>query len=166
MRERSSGAGETRVIRYTLWRAAAMVPCGMLLALFAAVALYQPSSSLALILSFLVVLAICWIASRSIRLEITETLVRALQGGVRGHPNLEALRGEIREIHYYPMRISFQGEDRQPVMEPYPNWTLKQVLEVADLLGVPLYDHRGLLHLEELAVGRMVTRGRSDNSGS
>jgi hypothetical protein len=144
-----------------------MVSIGTALALCAAATLYQPNFGLPLLLSIPAMLMVAiWLYSRLIRLEITETLVRALQGGVRGHPNLEALRGEIREIHYYPMRISFQGEDRQPVMEPYPNWTLKQVLEVADLLGVPLYDHRGLLHLEELAVGRMVTRGRSDNSGS
>jgi hypothetical protein len=143
-----------------------MVSIGATLALGVAATLYRPSFGLPLLLSIPAVLLVAiWLYSRLIRLEITETLVRALQGGVRGHPNLEALRSEIREIHYYPMRISFQGEDLRPVMEPYPNWTLKQVLKVADLLGVPLYDHRGLFHLEELAVGRIVTRGRLNCTG-
>jgi hypothetical protein len=60
----------------------------------------------------------------------------------KGRGDLEVPRSEIREIHFYRGQIIFRGPDRKPVMEPVPQWPLKQMREVADVLGVPLYDHR------------------------
>jgi hypothetical protein len=39
-----------------------------------------------------------------------------------------------------------------------PNWSLKQMLEVADELGVPLYDHRRWLGLRSANIGRLANR--------
>jgi hypothetical protein len=96
-------------------------------------------------------------------MEVTPTLVRARQGRWHGQPDLEASRVEICEIHYCPSRIIFQGTHGQSLMEPYPHWTLEQVLQVAELLDVPVYDRRGRLHLQELAVGRLVRGDSSDD---
>ena len=95
-------------------------------------------------------------AARSIRLEITESVVRARQGKWRGHPDLEVPRNDIRAIHYFPRIISFRGPDDEPFMRIDSNYTLSQVRTVAELLRVPLYDHKRWLGLREASMGRLV----------
>lgn len=99
-----------------------------------------------------------WLLMRPIRLEITETEVRARQGWARAPlGKKEALRSEIRSIHYLPGRFSFQGADGQPLMEPVDIWTVRDMVKAAEELRVPLYDDRvGLLKVRELREGRLV----------
>lgn len=95
-------------------------------------------------------------AARSIRLELTESVVRAWQGKWRGHPDLEVPRNEVRAIHYFPRVISFRGPDDEPFMRIDSNYTLSQMRTVAELLRVPLYDHKRWLGLREAGMGRLV----------
>jgi|SRR6516165_4552790 len=89
-------------------------------------------------------------------LEITESVVRAKQDWFL--PENQVARSEITAIHYFPSLISFRGPDHKPIMKVRPNWTLRQMLGVADELGVPLYDHRRWLGLRRARIGRLVNR--------
>ena len=100
-----------------------------------------------------------WLGMRPARLEITETEVRARHGLSRAPlGKTEALRSEIRSIHYRPSQISFRGVDGQPLMEASDLWTVADMVKAAAELRVPLYDDRveGLLRARELSEGRLV----------
>jgi hypothetical protein len=100
-----------------------------------------------------------WLGTRPARLEITETEVRARHGWSPGPPGKkEALRSEIRSIHYRPRQVSFRGADGQPLMEASDMWTVADMVKAAAELRVPLYDDRveGLLRARELSEGRLV----------
>ena len=148
-------------IRVKVWQAGTVVALGIVTSLCVVLVAFDPGAWPLLIGPLLVLPLGFWRWSLVMRLEVTPTVVRARAGGWRGQQDLEAPRIEICEIHYCPSRIVFQGTHKQPLMEPYPHWTLKQVLQVADLLDVPVYDHRGRFHLQELPAGRLV---RADSS--
>lgn len=136
----------------------AALPCMALM-------LYEPGSYPLLICLALVFLMVCF-QSQRILLEVTPAVVRARQGRFRGRPDLEVDRVEICRIDYCPGRLMFRGTHGQSLMAPYPFWTLEQVVQVADVLDVPVYDRRGKFRLrtltrEELAEGRLV---KSDSS--
>lgn len=141
MRERSSGTGEL-TIRYKIWQTKPMIWIAVATALYVALAVYESAS---------------W----PVLLEVTPSVVRARQGRVRGRPDLKAARTDVCEIRYCPRRIVFGGSHGQSLMAPYPFWTLDQVMEVAGVLDVPVYDCRGKFRLktltaEELGAGRLV----------
>jgi hypothetical protein len=117
---------------------------------------FQPSSAMVLLACFVLLCLMAWARTIPVRLEITETEVRARQGRWRGQPDVAALRGEIRAIRYYPARISFRDANDEPLMEPEPHWTVRQMVRVAIEVGVPLYDHKGALGVEELSEGRLA----------
>jgi hypothetical protein len=147
-------------IRYKVLRASTVVSYGTAGALFVALVVYQPGAWPTLLGLVLVFLIVC-LRARSMLLEVTPTVVRARQGRVGGRPDVEAPRVEIYEIRYCPRRIRFMGPSGRSLMNPYPLWTLEQVIRVAEVLDVPVYDHRGRFRLqtltrEELAVGRLV----------
>jgi hypothetical protein len=125
-------------------------------------AVLQPHQVLVLVASAIGVAIIGWARLRAVRLEITESEVCAKQGWYL--PEKKAARSEIRSIHYFPRLISFHGPDRQPVMKIAPNWTLRQMLEVADELAVPLYDHRRWLGLRSVTMGRLVNHSAPSQS--
>ena len=101
------------------------------------------SSSLAGLGTFVGLAVLCWLMLRPIRLEITETQVRAKEGWSRAPlGKKEAFRSEIRSIHYAPKRFSFLGADGQPLMETSGIWTLPDMVKAAEVLRVPLYDDR------------------------
>src|ERR1700684_2940289 len=106
----------------------------------------------------LVAALMVWLLMRPIRLEITETEVRAREGWAQGPlGKKEALRSEIRSIHYAPGRFSFRGSDGQPLMETSDIWTVRDMVKAAAELGVPLYDNRlGRLGAREASAGRLV----------
>lgn len=95
-------------------------------------------------------------AVRSIRMEVTETMVRVKRGWLRGNPVREVARSRIRAIHYYPKTITFCGEAGGPIMRTKAEWSLKQVIAVATELQVPVYDNRRFLHLLPTRAGRVV----------
>jgi hypothetical protein len=106
-----------------------------------------------------VMTAMVWLGTRTARLEITETEVRARHGWSPGPVGKkEAFRSEIRSIHYRPRQVTFRGADGQPLMEISDMWTLGDMVKTSAQLRVPLYDDRveGLLRAQELSEGRLV----------
>jgi hypothetical protein len=164
MRELPSGTGEL-AIRCTIWKTKPIIRFAVVTALIVTTEVYQSSFNLPLLLSpSLIFLLVCF-HMRAVLLEVTPSVVRARQGRVRGRPDLEASRAEICAIRYCPRRIVFGGTHGQSLMAPYPFWTLEQVVQVAGVLDVPVYDCRGrfrfkTLTAEELGDGRLV-RGDS-----
>jgi hypothetical protein len=126
-----------------------LIPAGFLLG--------SPTAAIGPVI-LLVAALMVWLLMRPIRLEITETEVRARQGWSQGPlGKKEALRSEIRSIHYAPNRFSFRGADGQPLMETSDMWTVADMVKAAEKLGVPLYDNRlGRLGAREASEGRLV----------
>jgi hypothetical protein len=102
------------------------------------------------------VVFITWVATRRVRLEITDSVVLVRQGGWRGNPDKQAPRNAITAIHVFPMVISFRGPDKKPIMMIVPNYTPRQMLRVAKVLDVPLYDHRRWFGLRQIHLGRLI----------
>jgi hypothetical protein len=144
-------------IRPGFWRIGTVIPLGILACMcVTAAVIWWSHQGWALLIALVLVVLMAEARSLPVRLEITGTMVRARQGRWRGQPDVEAPRSEIREIHYYPMRISFWGAGDKPLMEPEPHWTVRQMVKVAAELGVPLYDHKGRLGVEEISEGELV----------
>lgn len=99
-----------------------------------------------------------WLLSRPVRLEITETEVRAKEGWTYAPPGKkQAVRSEIRSIHAVPRQFSFRGADGQSLMETSPTWTVQDMVKAARELQVPLYDDRiGQLKARERNKARLV----------
>ena len=137
------------------------VLCAILEGMFIALAVIRPDQALLVLVGGpLLISVIGWARWRAVRLEIAESVVRARQGWYL--PDKQVDRSEISAIHYFPSVISFRGPDRKPIMKIAPNYTLRQMLEVADVLAVPLYDHQRWLGLREVSTGRLVnSSGRS-----
>jgi hypothetical protein len=133
----------------------------ILAGMFIAAAVYRPGQALGLLAGAVLVVVIGWVRVRAVRLEITDSTVRVKQG--RFLPEKEAARSDITAIHYFPSLISFRGPDDEPMMKVAPNWTLRQMLEVAGELGVPLYDHRRWLGLRRISTGRLVNHPAPGN---
>ena len=89
-------------------------------------------------------LLLYWFTTRRVRLEITETEVRAEEGGWSRAPlgKGEAFRSEIRSIHYAPKRYTFCGADGQAVMVISNTWTMPDMMKAAEVIGVPPYEDR------------------------
>lgn len=153
-------------IRPGFWRRSTLIPLAVMAVLCVAGVVYQPSSAVMVLVSFVLICLMTWAVPLLASLEITGTTVKARQAHWRGQPDVEASRSEIRSIHYYPMRISFRGSDGSPLMEPEPHWTVRQMAAVAAELGVPLYSYSGRLGLEELSEGRLVYDPVSDRGVS
>ena len=143
-------------------RPSGVIACAALLAMLTALAVIQPSLALWMLVTAIVVAIIIWAQLRAVRLEITDSVVRVKQGWYASE--LQVARSEIRAIHFFPALISFRGPDGKPIMKVGPNWTLRQMLEVADELAVPLYDHRRWLGLRSVTMGRLVNHSAPSQS--
>lgn len=132
------------------------ISCSVLVALCLAGALIWPAQALWALAIPVTVGFIAWVRTRPVRLEITESVVRAREGGFRGQPDKQVPRSEITGIHYFPMRISFRGPDQKPIMAIEPNYPVRTMLKVAAELKVPLYDHTRWLELRKVEMGRLV----------
>ena len=159
---RASGPdGGTMTVRPGYLRLTVVIPVvivgGLAIAIgVAQLTAHQPGQAVAGFAAPVVLCVLLRVATRSIRLEITQSVVRARQGRWRGHPDLEVPRNDVRAIHYFPRKISFRGPDNKPFMGIDPNYTLRQMKTVAALLGVPLYDHMRWRGLREVNMGRLV----------
>jgi len=138
------------------WGPSAVIWCAVLLGTLIAWAVIQPDQVLWVLATAVGVAVVGGARIRAVRLEITESVVRAKQDWFL--PENQVARSEITAIHYFPSLISFRGPDHKPIMKVRPNWTLRQMLGVADELGVPLYDHRRWLGLRRARIGRLVNR--------
>jgi hypothetical protein len=140
-------------VRVGVWRLSVVIPWTLLVGFFIAGAVISPNQAVAALTAPFLVALIAWLVVRRIRLEITESVVRARQGP-RGDKLVS--RSEVRAIHYLPRLISFRGPDGKPIMMIRPEWTLRQMGRVADELKVPLYDHRGWGGIRTVDKGRLV----------
>jgi hypothetical protein len=86
---------ETTVIRPAIWRPANVIPLAVLAGIFIMTGLFQPSSAVVLLVCFVLVFLMAWARTIPVRLEITETEVRARQGRWRGQPDVEAPRARF-----------------------------------------------------------------------
>lgn len=146
----------TVTIRSAFWTPGIIIAAALLEATFIVGAIIQPGQAL-MVLVFLPLLMclVGWLRLRSVRLEITESMVRVLQGWYE--PDEEAPRGDITAIHFFPRMISFRGPDvSEPIMMIVPNYTLRQMTLVAAELEVPLYDHTRWHGLRKVSRGRLV----------
>ena len=155
--------GGTMKVRPGNWRLGVVVPLALIGGVCLAIGVDQLASDQPAQASFAAavwtpVLFYCVInlVALRIRLEITDSVVRARQGRWRGHPDLEMPRNDVLAIHYFTQVISFRGPDDKPFMRIDCNYTLRQMRTVAELLGVRLYDHRRRLGLREVGIGRLV----------
>jgi hypothetical protein len=101
----------------------------ILAGMFIAAAVYWSGQALGLLPGALLTVVIGWIRVLGVRLEITGSTVRVKQGQFQ-HAK-EAARSDITAIHYFSNAISFRGPGDEPMMRAAPNWTLRQMLEVA-----------------------------------
>lgn len=153
--------GRTMTVRPGGWRLSVIVPFAFIWGLSIAIGLAnltvdQPVQTVAAFVGPVLLLLLLLLSARTIRLEITDSAVWARQGRWRGHRDLEVPRNDVRAIHYFTMVISFRGPDDEPFMRIGCDYTLRQMRTVAELLGVPLYDHRRWLGLREARIGRLV----------
>jgi hypothetical protein len=154
------------VIRPKLWRPGIVVPVGFVACISAAGAVSefvadQPGQAVAALMCPVVIMLIIGFRTRSVRLEITDSVVLARQGHSRAHPDKQAPRADIRAIHYFPRIISFRGQDKQPIMMIAPNYTLRQMTQVAAMLGVCLHDHTRWYGTRRVDRGRLVYQPES-----
>ena len=155
------GEIEKKTVRPGDWRLSIVVPGAIVGGLSIAIGVAklqvdQPGQAVLAFVGPVLLYLLVTALTRKVRLEITESVVRARQGGWRGHPDLEVPRSDVRVIHYFPRTIGFHGQDKKPIMRIDCNYTLRQMKTVAKLLGVPLYDHRRWLGLREVSKGRRV----------
>lgn len=100
---------------------------------------------------------ITWVATRRVRLEITDRVVLARQAGWHGHPDKQVPRDAVTAIHYFPQFISFRGPNKKDtIMMIVPNYTPRQMVKVARVLDVPLYNHSRRLGLQKVSIGRLM----------
>ena len=130
----------------------------ILAGVFIAYTVAVPRQWVPVILTAVGVVIIGWARLRVVRLEVTDSVVRAKQGWYQ--PEKQVARGDVRAIHVFPRLISFRGPDDKPIMMVAPNWSMRQMLEVADELRVPLFDHRRWHGLREVSVGRLANDPR------
>lgn len=134
-----------------------MIPLGILACIcVTSAAIWWSRQAWVMLVVLVLVVAMAEVRSLPVRLEITESVVRARQGGWRGQPDKEVSRNDIRSIHYFPMMISFRGPDNTPIMKTEPHWTLRQMLKVAGELKVPLYDHTRWYGTREAHMGQLA----------
>ena len=148
-------------IRPGLWRAVVMIPFGIVSGVCIAgavseIAVGNPGAAVLALLVPVAMLLVVEFRARSVRLEITDSVVLAKQGHWRGHPDMQAPRNEIRAIHYFPRIISFRGPDKKPVMMIDCNYTMRQMVRVAGVLKVPMYDHTRWFGMRTVDKGRLV----------
>lgn len=143
------------------WRASVSVPWAIVTVLSAGVGIAkfatdQPGQGLiGLAIPVLYYLLIRFV-SRSIRLEITESVVRARQGGGNGHRDREVPRHDVLAIHYFPRSIGFRGPGDDAFLKIRQEYTLRQMKTVAEFLRVPLYTHERALGARGTSEGRLV----------
>jgi threonine/homoserine/homoserine lactone efflux protein len=151
------------IIRPTFWRRRNTISVIVIGAICLSGMVFRPSapSSLLGLAAFVGLALVVWLAWRSVRLEITETKVRADEGAARGPMgSKEAFRSRIRSIHYAPKAFSFRGADGQSLIEASTVWTLQDMVRAAEVLGVPLYDDRvGLARPVKAGTGAGSRRG-------
>ena len=141
-------------VRPALWQPSIVIIWSVLFGMFIAAAVIWPGQAVEWLAFLPLVCLVGWVRVRAVRLEITDSVVRARQGWYL--PDKQVPRSQIRAIHYYPDVISFRGPDHKPIMRTRCEWSLRQMITVADELRVPVYDNRRFFNLRTARVGRLV----------
>jgi hypothetical protein len=141
-------------MRPAVWQPSIVIVWSLVVGMFVAAAVIWPGQAVTSLMFLPLLFLIAWVRVRAVRLQITESAVRARQGWYL--PDKQVPRSQIRAIHYYPDVISFRGPERKPIMRTRAEWSLRQMIAVAGELGVPLYDIRRWHDLRTARVGRLV----------
>ena len=154
-----SEVGKPMTLRPGVRRLGVVITYGVLLGVFVAFAVIalaagQPGQAVVSLLTPVTIGLIAAFRVRKIRLEVTEDVVR-VQGRLRSD-NGQVPRSQIRAIHYFPSMVSFRGPDGESFWTIKPEWTVRQMVKVAAMLEVPLYDHRRWLGWRMALIGRLV----------
>jgi hypothetical protein len=120
------------------WRLSVMIPMAVVIGIYVAIAVARPPYALWCLAGVVLLVAASWAVAIPVRLVITETTVEARQPS----PGKHMPRDEVLVIRYFRRTISFRGPDDEPAMIIPSQWTLRQMMRVAEELQVPLYDHR------------------------
>lgn len=140
-------------VRPTWWQPAIVIVWSILLGSGIVVAVLVPAGTK--LLGVVVLLGlVAWLRTRAIRLEVTAGTVGVRLSRFR--PPEQVDRGVIRAIHYYPDIITFRGPENSVVMRMRAEWSLKQMIQVAKVLRVPVYDNRSRLKLVRARMGTLV----------
>jgi hypothetical protein len=124
----------------------------LLAGMFIAAGVYEPGQALILVACAVGVGLVAWFRAGAVQLVISDSTVQIKER--RFQPGRDVARSDITAIHYFPSLISFRGPDNETMTKLVRNWSSRQMLQVADELGVPLYDHRRWLGLRRAATGR------------
>jgi hypothetical protein len=150
-------------IRPALWRLSTVISVVMLIGLCGVLAVVffksgAPGDAVMVLPWPVLVFGFALLRTLRVQLEITESMVHAMNGGWRDQPDKQVPRSEIRSIHRSSSLISFWGPDNTPIMRVEPAWTMRQMQRVAAELKVPLYDHRRWFGMREdrKGMGRRV----------
>jgi hypothetical protein len=69
-------------------------------------------------------------------------------------------RADVRSVHLFSSAVTFVGADHQRLMRLNAGaFSKAQYLDVAEALGVPLYNHRSKSGLSDIKKGELVQRG-------
>lgn len=92
-----------------MWRLSVVIPWAFLFGIFITGAILAPHQAIAALTAPLLIGLISWAAVRRVRLDVTETVVRA--------------------IHYLPRVISFRGPSGESIMMIRAEYTKRQMLK-------------------------------------
>jgi hypothetical protein len=125
--------------------------------------LVQPRQWAWCVVGFLAVVAMVAARNAVTRVEINREIVKYDEGW-RARTR-EVARDQVRVIRRYPTKIVFGGPDGKHIMSLGGHWTMKQLMQIAQVLGVPLFDHRRWLGARSVKTGRPVAVGEAPAVG-
>jgi hypothetical protein len=126
-----------------------------LAALFAVGAVARPQQAAWSVGAFFFGAAIAAARLAATRLVITDSEVRYDQGWFLR--SRKAQRAQIRSIRQFAWYLGFLGSDGKSVLWVAGHWKMSQLTHMAEVLDVPLFDHRGWLGLRSVKKGRRVS---------
>jgi hypothetical protein len=138
------------------WRTIDVISWSAMVGMFIAFACIWPAQAGTYLSGPVLIGLVAWIRMRSLWLEVTDSAVLVRQGGLRGKRDRQTPRDAITAIHYFPNLISFRGPHNGTITMITPNYTRRQMLRVAEMLDIPLYDHTRWLGLRKVRVGRLA----------
>jgi hypothetical protein len=142
-------------IRMSWLQPGAFVPLAGLACMFAVLSVARPSASIAYAIGFAVIAAMVGAQIMATRIVLTGSLVVFDQG--RLTPKQQASRQRISAIRIFPLYVVLSDSSRNRILTIGGHWAMKQLLKIASVLEVPIYDHRGWSGLRSVKEGRLVT---------
>jgi uncharacterized protein (DUF58 family) len=119
----------------------------------AVVTLIITDRSVSFVLLAVMIAAIGLVGTSTLKLTFTADEVI-----VRGPPTRRAPRSRITVIHVWPTTVAFVDKDDQRVIVTNSGWSKAQLVQMGEVLHVPVYDHRTLLGLSQKATGKLMQR--------